>query len=177
VSELQLGGLVSAVSVVVALGALPVALLVDRWSRVRAIAIMGIAWSGATAACAFAPGYLALLAARMGIGVGQAGFGPAASALLGASFSAKRRATVLSIFQIGAPLGIITGAIIGSLASAHWFSVLRPGPGARRAHAFVETANRSTGIHRPRTQKVYSSPIVPLRSLSLGRGPSWPVPG
>ena len=43
-------------------------------------------WSGATAACAFAPGYVALLAARLGIGVGQAGFGPAGSALLGATF-------------------------------------------------------------------------------------------
>ena len=76
VSEAQLGALVSAVSVVVALGALPVALVVDRWSRVRAIAVMGSVWSGATAACAFAPGYLALLAARIGIGVGPGGFRP-----------------------------------------------------------------------------------------------------
>jgi predicted MFS family arabinose efflux permease len=120
VSEVQLGALVSAVSVVVALGALPVALVVDRWSRVRAIAIMGTVWSGATAACAFAPGYLALLAARIGIGVGQAGFGPAASALLGAAFPAERRATVLAVFQMGAPLGIVTGAVVGSLVSAHW---------------------------------------------------------
>ena len=120
VSEVQLGALVSAVSVVVAIGAFPVALVVDRWSRVRAIAVMGTVWSGATAACAFAPGYLALLAARIGIGVGQAGFGPAASALLGARFPAERRATVLAIFQMGAPLGIVTGAVVGSLVSAHW---------------------------------------------------------
>src|SRR5262245_34826435 len=39
VSEVQLGALVSAVSVVVALGAFPVALVVDRWRRARAIAI------------------------------------------------------------------------------------------------------------------------------------------
>jgi predicted MFS family arabinose efflux permease len=60
--EVQLGALVSAVSVVVALGTFPVALVVDRWSRVRAIAVMGTLWSGAMAACAFAPGYPALLA-------------------------------------------------------------------------------------------------------------------
>src|SRR3954447_13496647 len=56
-TEAQLGGLVSAVSVVIALTALPIALVVDRWSRVRAIAFMGSLWSVATAACAFAPGY------------------------------------------------------------------------------------------------------------------------
>jgi MFS transporter, Spinster family, sphingosine-1-phosphate transporter len=116
----QLGALVSAVSVVVALGALPVALVVDRWSRVRAIAVMGAVWSGATAACAFAPGYLALLAARIGVGAGQAGFGPAGAALLGATFPAERRATVLSVFQMGAPVGIVTGAVVGSVVSAQW---------------------------------------------------------
>ena len=44
--EVQLGALVSAVSVVVALGTFPVALVVDRWSRVRAIAVMGTVASG-----------------------------------------------------------------------------------------------------------------------------------
>ena len=110
-SEVQLGVLVSAVSVVVALGTFPVALVVDRWSRVRAIAAMGAGWSAAMAACAFAPGYLALLAGRIGIGVGQAGFGPAAVALLAAAFPAERRATVLGVLQVGAPLGIVTGAV------------------------------------------------------------------
>ena len=57
VTEAQLGALVSAVSVVIALTALPIALVVDRWSRVRAIAIMGSLWSVATAAGAFAPGF------------------------------------------------------------------------------------------------------------------------
>src|SRR5919112_1573606 len=118
--EVQLGALVSAVSVVVALGTFPVALVVDRWSRVRAIAVMGTVWSGETAACAFAPGYLALLLGRIGIGVGQAGFGPAGLALLAASFPAERRATVLGVFQVGAPVGIVTGAVVGSLVSAHW---------------------------------------------------------
>jgi predicted MFS family arabinose efflux permease len=119
-TETQLGALVSAVSVLIALGALPAALVVDRWSRVRAIAVMGSLWSIATAACALAPGYLALLAARIGIGVGQAGFGPAGSALLGATYRPERRATVLGVFQMGAPLGVVTGSVAGSLVAAHW---------------------------------------------------------
>src|SRR3954470_16228195 len=108
-SEVQLGALVSAVSVVVALGTFPVALVVDRWSRVRAIAVMGTAWTGAMAACAFAPGYLALLLGRIGIGVGQAGFGPAGLALLAASFPAERRATAVGVFQGGGAPGPVTG--------------------------------------------------------------------
>jgi predicted MFS family arabinose efflux permease len=120
VTEAQLGALVSAVSVVIALTALPLALVVDRWSRVRAIAIMGSLWSVATAACAFAPGYGALLAARLGIGVGQAGFGPAGSAVLGATYPPERRATVLGVFQMGAPIGVVTGSVVGSVVAAQW---------------------------------------------------------
>ena len=120
VNEAQLGALVSAVSVVIALTALPIALVVDRWSRVRAIAIMGSLWSVATAACAFAPGFGALLAARLGIGLGQAGFGPAGSAVLGATYPPERRATVLGVFQMGAPIGVVTGSVVGSLVAAHW---------------------------------------------------------
>ena len=120
VNEAQLGALVSAVSVVIALTALPIALVVDRWSRVKAIAIMGSLWSVATAACAFAPGYGVLLAARLGIGVGQAGFGPAGSAVLGAAYPPERRATVLGVFQMGAPIGVVTGSVVGSLVAAHW---------------------------------------------------------
>jgi predicted MFS family arabinose efflux permease len=120
VNEAQLGALVSAVSVVIALTTLPIALVVDRWSRVRAIAIMGSLWSVATAAGAFAPGYGALLAARLGIGVGQAGFGPAGSAVLGAAYPPERRATVLGVFQMGAPIGVVTGSVVGSLVAAQW---------------------------------------------------------
>jgi predicted MFS family arabinose efflux permease len=120
VSDAQLGALVSAVSVTVALGALPLAVAVDRWSRVRAIALMGTVWSGATAACAVAPGFAALLAARVGVGVGQAGFGPAGAALLAAAHPPDRRATVLGAFQAGGPLGIVVGAVAGSLVAAQW---------------------------------------------------------
>jgi hypothetical protein len=136
-SEAQLGALVSAVSVVIALGALPAALVVDRSSRVRAIAVMGSLWSVATAACALAPGYLALLAARTGIGVGQAGFGPAGSALLAATYPSQRRATVLGVFQMGAPLGLVTGSVVGSLVAA---LVARHGMCSREGSVSVVTS-------------------------------------
>ena len=84
-SDAQLGALVSVVSVTVGLGAFPVALFVDRWSRVRAIALMGVVWSLAAAAAGAAQSYGQLFAARAALGAGEAGYGPAAGALLATS--------------------------------------------------------------------------------------------
>jgi MFS family permease len=120
VSDVQLGALVSVVSVMVAAAALPIGVAVDRWGRVRAVAVMAVVWSAATAACGFAGGYLSMLVARLMVGLGQAGYGPAGSALLAAKFSADRRASVLGVFQTGAPLGILVGGVGGSLAAAQW---------------------------------------------------------
>ena len=53
-SDGQLGGLVSIVSITVALGTVPLSLLADRWSRVKSIFLMALVWSLATIACAFA---------------------------------------------------------------------------------------------------------------------------
>src|SRR5689334_8060535 len=120
VSDVQLGALVSVVSVMVAAAALPIAVAVDRWGRVRAVAVMVVVWSVATAACGFVGGYLAMLAARLVIGLGQAGYGPAGGALLAAEFPAERRASVLGVFQTGAPVGILVGGVGGSLVAAQW---------------------------------------------------------
>jgi len=52
-SDKQLGGLASIVSITVALGAIPVALIADRVSRVKSIAAMAIVWSLASISCMF----------------------------------------------------------------------------------------------------------------------------
>ena len=56
-SDSQLGALVSIVSITVALGAVPLSLLADRWSRVKSVFLMALIWSLATIACAFATSY------------------------------------------------------------------------------------------------------------------------
>ena len=61
-SDTQLGGLVSVVSVTIALGALPVALFADRTSRVKSIVVMATVWSLATISCMFTRSYGQLLA-------------------------------------------------------------------------------------------------------------------
>ncbi|PVZ05401.1 MFS transporter [Actinomycetospora cinnamomea] len=118
--DATLGALVSVVTLTVALGALPVATLVDRWSRVRAIAAMGVVWSTASAASGFAQGPAALFAARIGVGAGEAGYGPAGGALLATLFPAGRRAAVLGAFQACGPLGTVVGMALGSAVAAQW---------------------------------------------------------
>jgi MFS family permease len=119
-SDTQLGALVSVVSVSVAVGVLPIGLLADRWSRVKAIAVMGVTWSLATLACGFAQSYVQLFAARAAIGAGEAGYAPAAGALLSTVFPASRRATVLGAFQAAAPLGTLLGLVLGGIFAATW---------------------------------------------------------
>ena len=119
-SDAQLGALVSVVSVTVALGALPAALLVDRWSRVRAIALMASVWSVAAAAAGLAQSYGQLVIARAAVGAGEAGYGPAAGALLATIFPAGRRATVLGAFQAAASLGAMLGVALGGVIAVRW---------------------------------------------------------
>src|SRR5215813_9569726 len=56
-TDSQLGGIVSIVSITVALGAVPLSLLADRWSRVKSIFLMAIVWSIALIDCAFTETY------------------------------------------------------------------------------------------------------------------------
>ena len=70
-SDTQLGSLVSIVSLTVAVFSIPVALLADRWSRVKSIVLMALLWSLAMVACAFATDYTQLLSLRGLIGLGE----------------------------------------------------------------------------------------------------------
>lgn len=118
--DTELGALVSVLNLTIALAALPVAVRVDRTSRVRAIAVMGAIWSTAAAASGFAQSYVQLLAARIGVGAGEAGYGPAGGAHLASVFPPARRATVLGAFQAAGPLGTVAGTALGGVVAAEW---------------------------------------------------------
>ncbi len=119
-SDAQLGSLVSAVSVTVALGALPVALFADRVSRVRSIAAMAAVWSAATLSCMFMRGYGALLAARSLVGLGEAGYGSVGAALIASHFPERMRGALLAGFFACASVGSVLGVLLGGAIAAHW---------------------------------------------------------
>ena len=119
-SDRQLGALISVVSVTVAIGTVPLSLLVDSWGRVKGVVGMATVWSLATIACAFTGTYGQLLATRALIGVGEAGYGPAAGAILSSVFPTRMRATVIGGFLAAATFGSVLGVILGGVIASRW---------------------------------------------------------
>jgi MFS transporter, Spinster family, sphingosine-1-phosphate transporter len=119
-SDMQLGALVSVVSVTVALGSLPVALFADRASRVRSIVIMAVAWSLATISCMFTRSFHQLLTARAIIGLGEAGYGSVGAALIASHFPARMRGALLAAFFACASVGSVLGVLLGGVIAARW---------------------------------------------------------
>jgi len=108
-SDSQLGALVSIVSITVALGAVPLSLLADRWSRVKSIFLMAMVWSLATIGAAFAGSYVQLMGARSVVGLGEAAYGTVGAALLASLFPPRMRSTVLGAFLAVVLLRLIAG--------------------------------------------------------------------
>ena len=119
-SDSQLGSLVSIVSIVVALGTVPLSFLADRWSRVKSIVVMALVWSCATIACSFARDYGHLLLARGLVGLGEAAYGSAGVALLAGIFPARLRSTVLGAFLGAGLVGSVLGVVMGGVIAENW---------------------------------------------------------
>jgi MFS family permease len=119
-SDGQLGALVSIVSVTVAIGAVPLSLLADRWSRVKSIFLMALVWSLATISCAFAASYMQLFAARAVVGIGEAAYGTVGAALLATMFPVRMRSSVLGAFFLAGILGSVLGVVVGGFIAQRW---------------------------------------------------------
>jgi MFS family permease len=91
----------------------PIAWAIDRYNR-RNIIVVGVAlWSGMTALCGVARGFVELALARIGVAIGEAVLSPATYSMAGDSFPEKRLGRALSVFVIGLPLGVGLALIIG----------------------------------------------------------------
>ena len=119
-SDKQLGGLVSVISIVVALGSIPVAMMADRFGRVKSIFVMASIWSCATIACMFARSYGQLFAARAVVGLGETGYGSVGSALISALFPKRLHATLLGAFFAASSVGAVLGVVMGGVIAEHW---------------------------------------------------------
>ncbi len=92
----------------------------DRFSRWKLIALSVAAWSLACGASGLAGSFLALLMTRVFLGIGEAGYGPAAPTILSDLFPVERRGFILSCFYIAIPVGSALGYLIGGVVSHHW---------------------------------------------------------
>ncbi len=92
---------------------IPIARLADRSNRRNLIAYALATWSVMTALSGFAQNFWHMLAARIGVGIGEAGCSPAAHSLISDYFPAHQRATALGIYSLGIPFGIMFGLFVG----------------------------------------------------------------
>ncbi len=99
---------------------IPVGWIADRTNRVWVLSIACALWSGATMACGLAANYTQLVAARMTVGVGEAGGVPPSYAIVSDYFPPGRRGTALGIYNLGPPIGAALGTAFGaSIAAAY----------------------------------------------------------
>lgn len=114
---------------------IPIALLADRYSRPRIIAIGVAFWSVATAACGLSKNFGQMFLARIGVGVGEAALSPATYSMLSDMFPRHKLGRAVGIYSIGSFIGgglafLIGGYVIDLLKSVD--SVHVPGVGELR---------------------------------------------
>jgi MFS family permease len=109
-----------AFTVVHVVAGLPIARLADRASRSAIIALGLVGWSTMTALCGMAQNFGQLLAARMGVGIGEAAGSPPSHSLISDLLPPEQRARGLSLITIGATLGAGLGLIAGGWISDRW---------------------------------------------------------
>lgn len=161
-TDAQVGGLNSAFEFTYPVVAVALALLADRWSRQRIIALSIALWSTATVLTGAAGSYLALALSRLGVGVGQGGYGPPAVATLTDVFAGAYRARAVAIHDVGMMLGSAAGYLLGGGVAAvlgwriSFFLAGLPGLWLARVIWRLRSAHTSSS----------PSPVAPILALS-----------
>lgn len=118
-SDLQLGFVTAAFTVVYAIAGIPLGRLADTGSRKKIMGWGLIVWSGFTALGAAATGFYSFLLTRIGVGIGEASYAPAASSLIGDLFPANKRSRAMGIFMLGLPIGLLLAFFtVGAMVKA-----------------------------------------------------------
>lgn len=159
---------------------IPIARLAERVSRVGIVAVATALWSVMTMLSGAATSYAHLLLARMGVGIGEAGFTPPVVSMIADRFEADKRATVFSLIAVGVSLGGAVGALAGGwIAQNHGWRMaflVMGGPGLLLAALLYltirEPVRRNAGDVAPPLREVlrrvgHSPSFV---SFTLGSG-------
>ena len=127
---LALGGLLSTAFMVSYMIAAPVfGRLAERYSRWILVGVGVGLWSLASGASGLAPTFLALLATRCFVGIGEAAYGPVAPAIISDLYPVHSRGRVLAWFYMALPVGSALGYVLGE-------QIAKSGLGALGARLF-----------------------------------------
>jgi MFS family permease len=146
---------------------IPVAQYADRCNRRNLIAASVAIWSAMTAVSGLATNIWQLTAARIGVGIGEAGCSPPAHSIIADHFPPEKRSTAMGFYTLGISAGIMTAYLAGGWVAQNigWreaffivgvpglllalivrFTLVEPERGA--------SENRKTSAARPRLHEV-----------------------
>ena len=93
---------------------IPIARIADRKNRVNIISIALFVWSFFTVLTGRAHSFAQLFAARVAVGIGEAGCTPPAYSIIGDYFEKARRTTAIAIYSMGIYGGVFVGYLVGA---------------------------------------------------------------
>jgi len=117
-NDTQLGAIQMIYLLCHGLFALPVAYIIDRWSRRKLIGIMSLLWSSFLAFMGIAWNFTTVLVTRAFAGIGATALATGSISLITAAYPRQKHGWAMGIYHIGIPLGIALGAVIGGLMAA-----------------------------------------------------------
>ena len=97
------------------LASVPLARWADRGSRKWIISLSFLAWTLMTAASGMAMNFMQILAARIGVGVGEAGCVPATHSMIGDYYPRQLRGRAIGIHSAFTYLGMLGGLLGGGI--------------------------------------------------------------
>jgi len=103
-----------------ALVSLPIARLADRSNRRDIVAAGLVLWSAMTALSGLAANVWQLLAARSGVGVGEAAGVPPSQSMIADMFEPAARPRAMGVFATGTYIGIFAGYFVGGWVSQYY---------------------------------------------------------
>lgn len=156
---------------------IPIAWLADRFNRKKIIATSLAAWSGFTAVTGMTHSWAAILAARVGVGIGEAGGSPPSHSIISDLYPKEKRSSALGIYSLGIPFGIAFSYILAGMLVAEfgWRGTLKILGGSGILLAFVVFAVVREPKRGQMEGKTTELPPVTLKESiqTLGKIPSW----
>lgn len=114
VSDTQVALLLGAAfSITYGLTGIPIARIADTWNRRNLIAISVGFWGACTLLGGIAQSYTHMFLARLGLGVGESGYGPAAWSIAADNWPREKLGLALGIMGTGAMMGIGLSSFTG----------------------------------------------------------------
>jgi predicted MFS family arabinose efflux permease len=169
--------------------AIPVGWIADRTNRAKLLSVACAVWSAATMACGMSANYAQLAAARMAVGVGEAGGVPPSYAIISDYFPSGQRGTALGIFNFGPPIGMALGVAFGASIAAEyswrsafiwlgavgivaalivWFFVREPARGGLDAPRDTAPAAAPRAAFWPACRRFFAQPVLLRLSIATG---------